>query len=148
MVIVIAILATITIVSFGQIQNRAHDTAVQSDLRALGLKIEEYRVEQQRIPSALELPGIGVKVSKGSYGSHYIPTNGTSENNLLYCRAGTDRFILVAGSKSGSFYFFSEGQVRKGTSPLVSYTSTCENYGLTSTDATWMYAAGTWRDGL
>ena len=41
-VIVIAILATITIVSFGAIQNRAHDSAVQSDLRQLGLRIQSY----------------------------------------------------------------------------------------------------------
>lgn len=42
-VVVIAILAAITIVSYNGITNRANDMSVQNDLRNIAKKFEEYR---------------------------------------------------------------------------------------------------------
>jgi len=91
-----------TIVAYSGIQNSAYDSTVQSDLRILGQKIEQYRVlNGDSLPSSI--PGVveGAQASHGAYGAHYIPSAG-SEYNLLYCRTSlTGGFGLVAASVAG-----------------------------------------------
>lgn len=106
-VIVIAILATITIVSFNNIQNRAHDSAVQSDLAAAVKKLHQYKAENSadRYPTALsELESIGLRFSKGSYA-----LGDTVRLNIAYCtQTNGTGFALLAMSKSGARYAFTE----------------------------------------
>lgn len=104
-VVVIAILAAITIVSYNGIQNRANDTAVQSDLRNIATKFEAYKIEKGVYPVGdTELSSTGIKVAKNSYGPGFAGLH-----NLLYCRVTTDpdpptKFALMAESKSGTVY--------------------------------------------
>jgi prepilin-type N-terminal cleavage/methylation domain-containing protein len=150
-IVVIAILAAITIVAYNGIQNRAHDTAVQSDLRSLGGKITEYIATTGTLPAASDGPtGIGsfnMKVNRNSYGAHYIPTGGTAEYNLIYCARNSDnRFMLVAGSRSGNTYVFKDGSVQTAAGPLVTNGSLCSNNGLTGLNINfWLYSNSTWQ---
>lgn len=50
-VVVIAILASVALVSYGGVQQRATTGAVQTDLRNLGQAMEMYRVEHGRYPT-------------------------------------------------------------------------------------------------
>lgn len=105
-VVVIAILAALAIVAYIGIQNRAFDSAVQSDLRNLGQKMREYMaLNNEQIPTA-DQAGLEsfAKVTK----SVYLPRGNTS---LLYCRSATD-FAIVAQSKSGQAYVMENGSIR------------------------------------
>ena len=145
-IVVIGILAAITIVAYNGIQNRTHDTAIQSDLRNLASKVREFQAINGRLPS-LDMGSTGVfsqikpSVTKDSYGAHYEPTTGS--HNLIYCLSG-DQFVFVAASKSGNVYKYSSTTgLDAGVGPLVTYTTTCENNGLNSVGA-WLYQASNW----
>lgn len=107
-IVVIAILAAITIVAYNGIQNRANDSAVQSDLRNLGQKVTEYMIDNSEPPTADQagLEGIA-KVTKPAYDSSL-----SSSTSLLYCRTATE-YGFVARSKSGQSYVMENGAIRK-----------------------------------
>lgn len=98
-IVVIGILAAVTIVAFNGIQNRAHDTTVQSDLRNLATKIREQEALTGIIPVGTNPNITGITsfpVSKGSYA--------TDTHNLYYCTGtvgGSVIFGVAAKSKSG-----------------------------------------------
>lgn len=146
-IVVIAILAAISIVAYTGIQNRAHNVAVQSDLKNMGTKITGHVVTTGALPLEYDdIAALDLKVSKQSYGSDFITSNGGY--NLLYCtKPSTNEFILVAASKSGDVFAYKDGAVVAGVGPLRTYASTCPDNGLTVTadGATWFYAYSEWR---
>ncbi len=109
-IVVIAILAAVSIVAYGGIQNRANDAAVQNDLRNLGQKTRAYMVDNTEPPTADQagLEGIA-RATKSAYDSSTPFTT-----SLLYCRTATD-FGFVARSKSGQSYVWQNGTIRKIT---------------------------------
>lgn len=142
-VVVIAILAAIVIVSYNGIQNKAYDSTVQSDLRALGQKVEQYRIiNNDVVPTSIAGIVEGVTASHNAYGAHYIPTAGGPEYNLLYCRS-TTAFGFVAASKSGKVFIYGSGGVKEGVGPLKTYTTTCSDNGLPANGG-WLYSSSTW----
>ncbi len=149
-IVVIAILAAITIVAYNGIQNRANDTAVQADLRNLGNKITEFIALNNSLPDPTVggIGSLGMKVNRNAYGAHYIPSGGTLEYNMLYCgRSSDNRFMLVAGSKSGNTYAFKNGSVQPGAGPMTTNGSLCSNNDSTMTSLTinsWQYNNSTW----
>lgn len=149
-IVVIGILAAITIVAFNGVQNRANDAAVQSDLRNAGIKVNEYIATNGSNPDNTQFYGLGIKVTRNAYGSHYIPSSTTNEYNFLYCRdtADTQRFLILAGTKSGKYFVYRDGSVRDGVGPLSTHTASCQNNGITTTATSWGYNAGTWNSGL
>lgn len=104
-IVVIAILAAISIVAYNGIQNRANDTAVQSDLKGLATQLELFKASS---PSSVypdaggALTALGFKATKTAY-----RTTGLGQN-LSYCYA-TDysSYVVVALSKSGTFFYIS-----------------------------------------
>ena len=116
-IVVIAILAAITIVSFNGIQSRAYDTSVKSDLTALTKKMELYSAENGRYPDPTfaTLETFGFKAN----GNAYL-TNPGSDRNLIYCtNSARSTYALLAKSKSGSAFW--HGAVSGG---LQSFTAT------------------------
>ena len=149
-IVVIGILAAIVIVAYNGIQNRANDTAIQSDLKNIGTKIQEFNTLNGRFPKGTtDLASMKLRVSKQSYGND-MPSGG-SFYNLVYCWPNTtapEVFAIVASSKSGSVYENRNGSVRK-----ASYTFTggsqgiCGNAGIvmvSTSDRDWFYSAESW----
>ncbi len=102
-IVIIAILATLVIVAYTGIQNRAYDTSVKTDLANFGKKIEIAKAESSNdlYPVAGDIASTtGIKFNKPSYS--------TGVHNLAYCRSNDGlEYALVAVSKSGAQYFYS-----------------------------------------
>ena len=110
-IVVIAILAAITIVAYNGIQNRAYDSAVQSDFNKIASKLEVYKITDQdnKYPTGgsanpgdlrAVLSNINISLAVGSYSTEKV-------TNLLYIDndAGTN-FGIIAKSKSGTIYTY------------------------------------------
>jgi prepilin-type N-terminal cleavage/methylation domain-containing protein len=155
-VVVIAILATITIVSYRSVQNQAYDASIQKDLIDVYKAIESDRLtngtDTYVVSSVTDvntlLQSKGVKISTSPYG------NGA--NNFLYCRSGDGKeFGLAARSKSYNAFRISSstGAVR---SYDVQWTSTaattCDQVlspaGMTGYNPLWGFSNGAWRYGV
>jgi len=148
-VVVIAILAAITIVSYTGIQNRAADAAVQSDLNALIKKAGIYQADNSRyFTSTGEIAGF--VATKTAYA-----TAPTTTYNISSCFVSSGSlFGVVALSKSGKIFYATtaSGGVKEytGGSWFSSSGSACTeamqtagtNYnGYLSTDT----SSGPWR---
>ena len=125
-IVVIGILAAITIVAYNGVQNRANDTAVQSDLNNFAKRLGVYHAENGSYPVGLTL-SLGLKFSRDSYS--------TAQNNVYYCAdsAGAN-YSMTVMSRSGRMFVVSSAN------GLTSYTggwggsTTCTTNGFASTD--------------
>ncbi len=150
MIVVIAILAAISIIAYNGIQDRANDAAVQSDLKNIGQKIQEFQILNEALPNpanSAHFSPMSISVSRSAYGNHYV-SGGGSEYNLLYCRPNPPAtFVLVAASRSGNVFAFNGGAVRPGVGPLVTGTTACANNGAPDPSLPgWFYHEGAWRE--
>lgn len=100
-VVVIAILAAITIVSYNGISNRAYDSSIQKDLADMYKVIESDRqTSGTDVYVAANVNDINALFRSRGY---KISTNpyGQGANNLIYCRSTDGKeFGLAARSKS------------------------------------------------
>lgn len=154
-VVVVAILAAITIVSYSGISNRANDTVVQSDISSMSKKLQIYLADQGTYPdtnfeSQVSKAFEGLRASKNSY-----VTSGTLVN-LVYCTNLPDKtqYAVVGWSKSSStkgFYISnSVNNVREFNYAIsAGGDSTCDKAGIGNNRAwMWMYdvnVSGGWR---
>lgn len=142
-IVVIAILAAISIVAYTGMQNRAHDSAVQSDLRATLGKILEYQAIHGGLPptavdTRAAIWGPIVQATKNSY---------HDGNSYIYCaNASTDLAVIVGRSKSGSgFYAGTRGSGKLETWPSQSYQQVCPAVGASTTGLSTFWAkSGSW----
>lgn len=107
-IVVIAILATISVVAYNGIQNRANDTAVQADIRNFANKVKEFNAINGRYPSggghstlsAGDSPVEGIdqfSLARGAYSLDH--------HNFYYCEVnGT--FAVGAVSRSGNRFYY------------------------------------------
>lgn len=119
-IVVIAILATISIVAYNGIQDRAIASAVKADLATFAKKIELARVDSSDggYP-ALPTPAMGIEVAKNSYIS-------TGRSNWYYC-ASTDRTNYALGvvdTKNRGYYQSSVNGIQENASG-VNLANTC-----------------------
>lgn len=148
-VIVISILATVTLVSIRGVQNRANDTAVQSDINNLVRTVKVYEGENLALPAAGSrtgdstlFPGITARVTKASYANNL--------DNFFYCEGTISTvasFTIAAKSKSGNIFTYrpSEG-IKQSTATPDPYNqcqsgwdvgSSYYSYGFYNTTKTW-----------
>ncbi len=151
-IVVIGILAAITIVAYNGIQNRANDTAIQSDLQNISKKLELYKADNGVYPAgATQLATLGLKVSKNSYGNH-MPSGGTFYN-LVYCHmpaAGATDFALVAFSKSGArFKYTNFSGLSAYTGSFSGSSGICTDAGVPlaglATERDWFFDNNNWQ---
>ena len=133
-IVVIAILATISIVAYSGIQTRASDSAVRADIRNLAMKVMEYYSLNDEYPSGTTttvFPGnIRYAVNKQAYA--------TGTNNLYYCVIPTGssaRFSIAARSKSGDVIAYYDGGFNDYTGTYSASTNICPNTGIPTTEA-------------
>lgn len=149
-IVVIGILAAIVIVAFNGIQNRANDTAVQSDLKNLNKLIMQHQVLNESYPAGIDAIS-GVKVSKSAYGQGYY--NGSGYYNLLYCRVTSGAnavYALIAQSKSGKVYQISSTEdLKEHGFAITTAGTTCPNAGVSTSlpgyGPQWVNQAGVWQ---
>lgn len=115
---IIGILATITVVSFRGVQDRAHDVAVQSDLKKLQTEIELRRADSESLMLSYDAYMAlltSAKITKASY-----KTSGPMRLNLVYCLpASEDKpYMFAALSKSGKRFYLREGAIKEYTGPI------------------------------
>lgn len=124
-VVVIAILAAITIVSYNGITNQAHDVAVKSDLNTLKKKIDIYIIENGRRPNSLEFPA-AVTPFRASQQSYAVRP--TTDHNLIYCSGtGSDSYSVIGYSKSGKkFRIASNASLGEYTNAWTDQTVACQ----------------------
>jgi prepilin-type N-terminal cleavage/methylation domain-containing protein len=133
-IVVIAILAAISIVAYNGIQNRANDSAVQSDLANFAKKIQVYRVYNDEYPATaaqLDDSNVDWRASTGAYA--------TDTQNAYYCTQPAtsinDAYVILGKSKSGTIFYVSSTGSGTVAGSTVSVTNTCNVIGIT-------YAAG------
>lgn len=139
-IVIIAILASISIVTYSGIQSRANNTIVQSDLTNMAKKIEidkitrgEYLPGGTASSNSTNLPGFKFPVSRDAY---WV----SSGVNLFYCQGkigGNDTFRLVAKSKSGMVYQYDAigGHSNRGEIS-INNTVACQDF---AAGYTWSY---------
>ena len=124
-VVVIAILAAITIVSYNGITNQTHDVAVKSDLNTLKKKIEIYIGENGQRPNSLEFSGAvtSFKAAKQSYA-----VRPTTDHNLIYCSgSGNASYAVIGYSKSGKKFIVTPNtSVAEYTNAWTDQTVACQ----------------------
>lgn len=116
-IVVIAILAAISIVAYTGIQNRAHDSAIQSDINGLVKTIKLYEAEHGAPPlggavyvggalaagsNSTAFPGITFRPTKSAYDLTVL--------NLSYCQSsasGTNIYVITIKSKSKNVFRYS-----------------------------------------
>jgi prepilin-type N-terminal cleavage/methylation domain-containing protein len=101
-IVVIAILAAITIVAYNGIQNRAYDSAIQSDMTKFSRKFELFATTNDGVyPStASELESLELKVTRSAYS-----VDPTVTRNYIYCFPNSFKeYAILAKSKSGNGY--------------------------------------------
>jgi prepilin-type N-terminal cleavage/methylation domain-containing protein len=102
-IVVIGILAAITIVAYNGIQNRAHDTAIASDLRNFAGKAGEFNAINGRYPqNYTDLITMPVKATKSAY-----DLNSATGFNIAFCSASATQFAITTLSKSGKKFMYS-----------------------------------------
>src|SRR5687767_11250180 len=91
-IVVIAILASITVVAYRGITARSNDTAVKSDLKNFAEKMELLKLDASTYPATLT-PSMGFEFTKNVYGQDF------QNMNLRYCyNSATDSYVLLANS--------------------------------------------------
>jgi prepilin-type N-terminal cleavage/methylation domain-containing protein len=136
-IVVIAILAAISVVTYTGIQNRANDSSVQSDIKNLAKQFELYRAENDVYPAgAAQLTDLNIRLNKRAYGNGF--SNGA--HNVLYCRVaadGPDKFAILAASQSGTVFVYSSttGAITTLSSwPGNASSTICQSVGINQID--------------
>lgn len=126
-IVIIAILAAVTMVAYGQIKFETQEISVKHDMRNMAKQIGVFEVDNGHYPSITEFQDMGIHVNKQTYGVN--PVGAT----IFYCvdDAGTE-FSVVARVKSSLIlkYLSSDNGVSNysgsGTAPQL-----CIDSGLT-----------------
>lgn len=158
-VVIIAILASITVVAYNGVTNQANDASVEVDLRNLGQMLITNTIETGEFPvDETGLSTAHLKVSKNAYGNHLI--SGGMEYNLLYCStiAGYQPagFAFVASAKSNKVYSFTSA---RGSVVQYPSGSWAEGWGTVCPDVldvdagnsnvgVWLYENSIWKSWL
>ncbi len=134
-IVVIAILATVSVVAYTGIQNRANDMVIEADISEVIKYLEIAKVDLGRYPQAdYEFPE-GFKFSKASYD----PT----QNNIYYCLdIVNQRYAFGLRSKSLKGYILNTGTVTKGVTANGSSTCQAIDKEWSETDPTTMVFQG------
>lgn len=129
-IVVIAILATISIVAYNGIQNRANNATVEADIASIRKKMEEAKTLLGHYPrSTSEFPD-GFRFSKQAYD----PT----QNNLYYCLdIENDRYALGLRSKSLRGYIVNADNIAAGVG--VTAAANCDSIDKTLPSDATMY---------
>lgn len=144
-IVVIGILAAITIVAFNGVQNRAYNSAVQSDFSQFAKKMELFAADNNgQYPASLG-SSLQLTFSKSAYDTNSTNLQNASNNNLAYCvNPARDRYIMIARVKSGQYF---KVVAKEGVTEHweINGWAICQAIGVSSTNPqSYAYANGAW----
>lgn len=114
-VVIIAILAAITIVAYGGIQNRANDSAIRSDLSNMAKLMEVMRVDTDRYPQ-VNADFVAYSISRNSYD--------TVQNNFYYLLdTVAQNYAIGIRSKSNKGFILTKGGIQEVPAVNASITA-------------------------
>lgn len=102
-IVVIGILASITIVAYSGVQDRAKDAAIASDMKHFATMVELYKLDNGQYPisNIPQLSTLGFRVTQSAYPSRHT-------YNFEYCtNSSQGEFILVSYMNSGDVMYVS-----------------------------------------
>lgn len=137
-IVVIAILATISIVAYQGIQNRAYDAAIKSDLAGYAKLVQLRQTESGRyLTTFSHIQQVGFKPSRDAYSTSF---GGSNKINLLVCY-DADTLGLFAVSKSGKQFAVGNGglSVKEVNIASTSGSVICSNLGSGAGGTHWGY---------
>lgn len=140
-IVVIAILAAISIVAYRGIQDRAYDTTVQSDLRQSFARIQQFNIENGKVPTTWSEINQTFVTTRSAYG-------GTGFLNFLtYCRTDT-AYAVVGRSKGGTSFAYSTNDGAMQVDWSDTNTALCPRAGISTSEPgysnTWIGVNGGW----
>lgn len=124
-IVVVAILATISVVAYGNIANRAYDTAIQSDLSQFKKSLMMFASETGNYPRATQF---FEEVARGAVSKEAYDV---TVYNLYYCSDASklDQFGIAARSKSGKNFTISSNDSIQEISMNPERQPACEAFG-------------------
>jgi len=140
-VVVIAILAAITIVSYNGITQRAFTASIQTEMRGTLQKLESFKAVNGSAPTNTigQLTAAGISITKSNYDQ--------TANNFLYCvNLTTNEVGIAALAKNGTTYAIATNRAFSTYTSftLANYSGTCND--LTgSGSALYGFFTGAWR---
>lgn len=144
-IVVIAILATISIVAYNGISGRANDSAISSDLTQFAKAIEIHKATGDGTVPAVTTAGLrtlGLQISKEAYSTDGM-INGAGPYNLLYCVSSDNtQYAIIAWSKSGNGFAHANGSLQDYSGPVQSRTIICPTFGLNN--SVWIRSGSAW----
>lgn len=118
-IVIIAILATIGVVAYGQVQKNARDSKRKSDISSLHTGIEAYSVTAQQYPTLAELN------DNAAGGFRETNLKGIPSDTFTDPKASNDQ---VAGSPAANVYSYEVGPAGCDNTATI-----CDSYTLTAT---------------
>ncbi|MGB2787451.1 MAG: prepilin-type N-terminal cleavage/methylation domain-containing protein [Candidatus Saccharimonadaceae bacterium] len=123
-IVLIAIIATITIVAYNGIQIRAQESALATDFRNNSQRLRQYSVINGALPTPTETQTISdAKISLSTAGNYKLAS---------YC-SGALRFAIAAETNSGKKYYTDSGNTIVNNDS-ISITGICATLGITKSD--------------
>lgn len=123
-IVVIAILAAISIVAYNGIQNRANDSAVQSDLSSAAKKLAIYKIDNGEYPTGTTSSLIRDALETIDMKMNASAIRSDAASVLYIAQPNGENYALLSGSKSGKTYYISSAQ---SMTPIV-YTPTTTSW--------------------
>lgn len=126
-VVIIAILATITVVAYQGITQSANDAAVKSDVRQIGERLLRGKAETDTLPTLANNnagPGFRYAVNRSAYYSGI--------NNLYICKSNdnpNDSIGIAARSVSGTIFAWRDGSFIDYSGSFSASTDICPALG-------------------
>lgn len=112
-IVVIAILAAITIVSYNGITARSKESLIKSELHGAGKAISLFKAEHARYPNSLAIAGFSQSTSDGTVLDYTYSSAG-------YCLTGR-----LNDASETLFYIDQDGNIRTGECALASTNEAC-----------------------
>lgn len=139
-IVVIAILAAIGIVAYSGTQSRAHDSAIQQDLRNISTIMEMYRATEGAYPPLRSLtPEHGIRLTKNAYGR-----DGQNRNASYCVSEDNTQYIFYAVSNSGRNFQVRSTDGMQATNRVQGY-NICSRVGRSGTQPDQALQPGGWQ---
>lgn len=101
-IVVIAILATISIVAYNGIQMRARDADRAADISQIKKKVEAYYALNGSYPSAYDMANAQFRKDNLDIQDNSLVTPAGSTNTIAYCWPGVTNRYCYSGTKGGT----------------------------------------------